>query len=151
MKFLFEDDIRMRYENARDDVSRLLEIYPLNIPNELIDPIVTGISLKHGLSPMSLQIHETVDFAVPGDDRAAGSYEGEAAADGFPAVFRVAGASVALRGDFGSFKNLLQEIAETEYLRLSGFAFSAESRYDRESVITAALDIYMMSDLENRE
>jgi hypothetical protein len=140
MKINSENYIRQELEFAAEAVTELLEIYPLNIPNELIDPIVTNLCLRHNLVPVALTITEASDFRADEQD------ENE-----YPPAFRLAGANVTLRGSYHSFRNLLIDTADIKYIRVSNFAFSADSMNDDSSTISASFEIYMLSDAVNRE
>lgn len=112
-----EPSIRQGYVTAQKNNEVLQARYPLQMPNEGIDKILTGLCVDNGLQPRILSIEDPKEPQAATD--AAVTNTAEAGADTVPPmVFRTARATMKITGEYANIKRLTDLINETDYLRL---------------------------------
>ena len=119
-KFADEPQIRQDYNEASEAFAKISKQYPTNIPNEEVDRILTELCMMTNLTSDSLSIGLPVPITfsfTPG--------EGEAPETPPDPAFQVVTATMKLKGSYVSFKNLLDTVQNTTYIRVSKFSISA--------------------------
>jgi len=117
MKLATEPSIRQGYATAQKNYEALQARYPVQMPNEGIDKVLTGLCVANGLQPLILSIEDPEEPVAAADP--ATTNTAEAGTDKVPpTVFRTARATMNISGDYASIKRLTKFINDTDYLRL---------------------------------
>jgi len=117
-KRLTESDIAnkaaVQYANteANAGFTQIKDNYPLLVPNEEIDPILTNLCLKNNLRPASLRFTGSVR-APQSDDT-----------DREP-TFTIITVSMTVSGNFSSILQLLDDVDSMQYIRITNLSYSA--------------------------
>lgn len=121
------------HQRGEEAFNEIKKDYPFVMPNEQLDSILTKICLDNRLTPVTLGISDAEDFVLKKPDEETEeeveeenipneSEESEETAP--PSALLVVTATMTLRGEYNSIKNLIDEIDKIDYIRISRLTFS---------------------------
>jgi len=110
--------IRNANNEANENFDRIKHDYPLLIPNEEIDPLLTNLCLDNNLRPSSLRFVGT-----------AGVPQSENGDTGEP-TFTLVSVSMNVTGSFNSILRLLEKVDSIRYIRITTLSYSANRLTD---------------------
>jgi len=119
-KTIVETDIANKTEieaankAANDQYERITQEYPLLIPNEEIDRILTDLCLKNGLKPTALRF--TDSYGAPQSESNNDDSE--------PYPFTVVIATMSMKGNHSALMNLLDDVDANKYIYISNLGYS---------------------------
>jgi len=125
-----EDDIRnealiqAEHEDAQERLETIKREYPLLVPNEEIDTILTNLCLKNYLRPTSLSISIPPE-PTPSEE----SEEEEDTRDPEDMLFTIVTATMHVTGTYEALANLIDEVDSMQYIRITNLGYTA-SRSD---------------------
>jgi len=115
--------IQMENEDAQKRFEDIKQEYPLLVPNEEIDTLLTNLCLKHYLRPTSLRISLPPEPTPPA--------EGEEPAEETPeALFTVVTATMLVTGKYESLSSLLDEVDTKQFIRITKLGYTASRPED---------------------
>jgi len=117
---------------ANEKFERIVQEYPLLIPNEEIDRILTDMCISNGLKPTALRF--TDSFGVPNSsDQKDDQY-----------LFTVVVASMSMTGRYDSMVKLIDDVADSQFINISnlGYTVNNSTSGDEETAnITMAFEL----------
>ena len=122
------------------------EKYPILLPNEEIDRILTGICVDSGMNPMSLSISDYVVFVPPGPEGEETPGEIEDEDEAVYALSTVA-AQMTARGTYDSLKNFIDRTDNIDYIDIKNLSFTHPRERDRGLPgVTLSLELTMINE-----
>lgn len=146
------------HENAEKTFNEIKTRYPLLMPNEKLDRILTEICLDNKLTPVTLGISDAVGF-VPEKTEEENSSEETQKQDSAEEpedaivkspVFSVVTATMTLKGDYNSLKSLIAAIDKMDYIRISRLSFSLSKDINNTDMpnVSVFFEITMLNDMQ---
>jgi len=122
--------IRESNATASEQFEQIKLEYPLLIPNEEIDPILTNLCINNGLKPTSLNF--------TGSTLAPESENAEQAA-----LFTIVSVTMTVTGNYNSILRLLDDVDSKQYMRITnlGYASNRQTETPDDSTITLAFEL----------
>jgi len=139
---------RSNIENAHSNAERQFEDikseYPLLVPNEEVDTILTNLCIMNGLSVSGFNITSS-----PTMRQSSTSSTGDASGDSVDSIFSVVKATMNVRGVTTNVYRLLDAVDGVQYIRIVNLRYSASSgRGQAEEEIGALRRIDVVIDFE---
>jgi len=121
------NNIRATNADAIEQFELIKKEYPLLVPNEEIDPVLTNLSITNGLRPSRLQF--TGSESAP-----QGAQE---------PLFTIVTVSMNVTGSYRSLLSLLDEVDKMQYIRITnlGYATNRQSDAPDDSSITLTFEL----------
>ena len=153
-RLLGEPAVRGNFEAAEASVEELRARYPVFLLNPEISRRLTELCGKHNLSRRTLSISEPIGWQKPLEDGsipvAPPPAEGEEG-EGSAIVVYTVSANMTLSGTRAAFDNLIRELEDTEYIRITRFVLADEGPEDAiagmSSNISVFFEITMLGDI----
>ena len=114
---------RATIENTNREAGERFEAikqeYPLLVPNEEVDTILTNLCLLNGLRPTSL------DMSLPASSRSGSNSDTEA-------LFTIVTAKMNMTGPYSSVARLLDAVNDLQYIRITnlGYVLNRQAQQD---------------------
>lgn len=130
--------LHLENQQARERHLQATQLFPLLIPNEEIDPILTNLVLQNGLKPTALRFTDAVGAA-----QAVGGVQKSS-----PYVFTVVSVSMNLSGSYSSLVRLLDDVDTREYIRITNLSFTSgrDESLPESSRVTLAFELTFLND-----
>jgi Tfp pilus assembly protein PilO len=139
-------NLRVRSSEARERFYALTSGYSEIVPNELTDRRLTSLCTGNNMSVVALRFspRPVVPPAPPQYDEEGNLIEPEVD-DSYP-VFTYVTAFMNLTGSYASLMNLIDEVAATEYIRLTNTSLTRNFQFDETSTISLTFEVTYLSD-----
>ena len=108
-------EIRQSHTTAQEQFDRIKQEYPLLIPNEEIDPVLTNLCLSNDLIPSTLRFIGSV-----GIPEAKGTAGGE-----HDYLLTLVNVSMNVTGSYRSLLGLLEDVDSMQYIRITSLSYAA--------------------------
>jgi len=110
---------------ANEKFERILQKYPMLIPNEEIDRILTDLCISNGLKPTALRF--TDSFGAPITDSENIDQEND------EYLFTVVVASMSMTGKYDSLVELIDDVADTPFINITNLGYSLSTNVTAEN------------------
>ncbi len=168
-KLANEKASRQRLNKANETYKDIIKRYPLLMPNEDIDRLLTGICVENKLNPIMLGMTAVTSEASPSSttedttkaqpsntttdqttdttdtSQTEGATDTEVQEPTKPQpTFTVVSAAMTLKGDYNSLKSLITHTEKLEYIRINHLSF-ADQATDTAPSISIVFEISMIT------
>ena len=114
--------IRQSHVSAQEQLLRIKQEYPLLIPNEEIDPILTNLCLSNGLIPSTLLF--TGSFGAPVIEEEEPAPNREEKKEEPEYLLTIVTVSMNVTGSYRSLLGLLAEVDSLQYIRITNLSYA---------------------------
>ena len=114
--------IQREHDDASDRYETIKQQYPLLVPNEEVDTILTNLCIMNGLSPSSLSISRQTE------PTRTSSEEGEHETP--ETLFTMVNAKMNVSGNNDSVMRLIDAVDDIQYIRITNLSYTASRQDD---------------------